>query len=403
MAARYETQDLPAHLKLFAALVADPAGAKRRVGATTTIDPEVYLSPARFGLERDRLFRRYPVIVAHESELPEPGSLLAHDHLGVPILLARGRDGNIRAFLNACRHRNTKLVKPGEEKKRASIVCPYHSWTYGLDGRLLNIPCEDQFPGVEKGERGLAPLPCAVRSGLVFVVADPAAKAAASSESGHSVPAGSIDIDVFLAGLDVDFDAFGVGSSTMFRKVEQVKKTNWKLVVDAFQDGYHIQHLHRHTIAPFFKDCVSINERTGDHLRAVVARDMFDETAGLPPEQWNIREHATYSHYVFPNSIFIMHPDYVSIIGLFPISPGETLYSHRLLTPHAPRNEKERDHYERSFDLIENGVFQAEDLDVSERAQAAMEGGAKWPMALGAMETGIRMFHDILEEALVRD
>ncbi len=387
MAARRETPDLPAHLKLFAALVDDPAGARRRPGATASIDPEVYLSPARFVLERDRLFRRHPVIVAHESELAEPGSLLAHDHLGVPILLARGRDGVIRAFLNACRHRNTKLVKPGEEKKRASIVCPYHSWTYGLDGALLNIPCEDQFPGVDKGGRGLIPLPCAVRSGLVFVVAD---------------PAGSIDIDNFLAGLDADFDAFGVGTSVMFRKVEQVKRTNWKLVVDAFQDGYHIHHLHRHTIAPFFKDCVSINERAGDHLRAVVARDSFDETASLPPDQWNIREHATYSHYVFPNSIFIMHPDYISIIGLFPLSPGETVYTHRLLTPHAPQSGKERDHYERSFDLIENGVFQAEDLDVSERAQAAMEGGAKWPMTLGAMETGIRMVHDILEEALTR-
>ncbi|MEE2690316.1 MAG: aromatic ring-hydroxylating dioxygenase subunit alpha [Pseudomonadota bacterium] len=388
MAARHETPDMPAHLKLFAALVADPAGMKRRAAAVTSVDAGIYLSPDRFEAERRKLFRRYPILVAHASELPEPGCMLAHDHLGVPILLARGRDGTIRAFLNACRHRNTKLVKPGEEKKRPSIVCPYHSWTYGLDGALLSIPCEDQFPGVEKSGRGLVPLPCAVRNGLVFVVPD---------------PAGSIDIDGFLAGLDVDFEAFGVETSVMFRKVEQAKRTNWKLVVDAFQDGYHIQHLHRHTIAPFFKDCVSINERTGDHLRAVVARDTFDEAMALPPELWSIREHATYSHYVFPNTIFIMHPDYISIIGLFPVSPGETMYTHRLLTPHAPRNDKERDHYERSFDLIENGVFQAEDLDVSERAQGAMEGGATWPMTLGAMETGIRMFHDILDEALARN
>lgn len=388
MATRKEVEAaLPAHLRLFAELVADPSGARRRAQAVSSIDPDVYLSTERFAAERDKLFRRYPAIVAHESELAEPGAMLAHDHLGVPILLVRGRDGAVRAFLNACRHRNTKLVKPGEEKRRASIVCPYHSWTYGLDGALLNIPCEEQFPGVDKGARGLVPLPCAVRAGLVFVVAD---------------PEGAMDIDAFLAGLDEDFAAFGVGASVLFRKVEQVKRTNWKLIVDAFQDGYHIQHLHRHTIAPFFKDCVSINERVGDHLRAVVARETFDAARALPPAEWSIREHVTYSHYVFPGSIFIMHPDYVSIIGLFPISPGETLYTHRLLTPHPPRNEKERAHYERSFDLIENGVFQAEDLDVSERAQSAMEGGAVWPMTLGAMETGIAMFHAILDEALAR-
>lgn len=388
MATRKDEQAaLPAHLRLFAALVADPSGEKRRAGAVTAVDTDVYLSPERFAAEREKLFRRHPVIVAHESELAEPGAMLAHDHLGAPILLVRGRDGAVRAFLNACRHRNTKLVKPGEESRRASIVCPYHSWTYGLDGALLNIPCEDQFPGVEKASRGLVPLPCAVRSGLVFVVAD---------------PEGAMDIDAFLAGLDDDFAAFGVGESVLFRKVEQIKKTNWKLVVDAFQDGYHIQYLHRRTIAPFFKDSCSINERVGDHLRAVVARDTFDAALSLPPERWNIREHVTYSHYVFPGSIFIMHPDYVSIIGLFPLSAGETLYTHRLLIPHAPKDEKERAHYERSFDLIENGVFQAEDLDVSERAQAAMEGGARWPMTLGAMETGIAMFHAILDEALAR-
>lgn len=382
--AAHEIRDLPAYLKLFAELVANPAR-PARLGGTASVDTAIYLDEGRLARERETLFRRYPIAVAHESEVPEPGSLLAVDTLGLPILLARGRDRRVRAFINACRHRNTKLVKGAA--KKASVVCPYHSWTYGLDGELLNIPCAEQFPGVEKSERGLVPLPCEARHGLVWVVPD---------------PEGSIDLAAHLAGLGEDLDAFGVGSSVVFKKVEQRKKTNWKLVVDAFQDGYHIQYLHRHTIAPFFKDSCSISERVGNHIRAVVARGIFDEAANLPPEQWNIREHATYSHFVFPNTVLIMHPDYVSIIGLFPLSPGETLYTHTLLTPHAPQNEKERDHYERSFDLIENGVFQAEDLEVCERAQAAMEGGATWPMTLGTLETGIKMFHGILDEALAR-
>lgn len=383
-----DAKPLPDHLRLFARLVADPAMRCAPLGSPVTmIDPRRYVDPERLDAERATLFRRYPVPIAHVSELPEPGSVLAHDHLGVPILLTRDRDGNIRAFLNACRHRNTKLVERSESGRKASIVCRYHAWAYGHDGGLINIPCQDQFPGVDKKEKGLVPLPCGVRSGLVFVVPD---------------PRGSMDLDRHLLSLRDDLDAFGVGASVVFRKVEQVKRFNWKLVVDAFTDGYHIQYLHRHTIAPFFKENCSASERVGDHLRAVVARIPFDEARKLEPSQWDIRRHATYSHYVFPNMVTIMHPDYVSLITLYPRSSGETVYVHTLLTPHAPRDEKERAHYERSFDLIENGVFQAEDLDVSLRAQAAFEGGALWPMTLGAMEQAMAEFHHIVDEAIAR-
>jgi phenylpropionate dioxygenase-like ring-hydroxylating dioxygenase large terminal subunit len=383
-----DAKPLPDYLKLFARLVADPDMRCMPLGApVTAIDPKRYVDPAQLAAERETLFRRYPVPVAHVSELPEAGSVLAHDHLGVPILLTRGRDGEIRAFLNACRHRNTKLVEPAESGRRASIVCRYHAWAYGHDGALLNIPCQDQFPGVDRKDKSLVPLPSAVRAGLIFVTPD---------------PQGRIDIDRHLLSLAEDLEAFGVGTSVVFKKVEQIKRFNWKLVVDAFTDGYHIQYLHRHTIAPFFKENCSASERVGDHLRAVVARLPFDEARRLSPAQWDIRQHATYSHYVFPNMVTIMHPDYVSLISLYPRAPGETTYVHTLLTPHAPRDEKERAHYERSFDLIENGVFQAEDLNVSERAQAAFEGGALWPMTLGAMEQSIAEFHRIVDEAVAR-
>ncbi len=389
MAAQSEMSDLPAYLQLFAALAAAPERrSMRRTGGaeTNAIDPAIYIDPARFERER-ALIRRSPIVVAHASEIPDAGALLAHDHLGIPILLARGRDGAVRAFLNACRHRNTKLIRPGPALRKPSIVCPYHGWTYGLDGTLMNVPDEEHFPGLDKSCHGLVSLPCAVRGGLVFVVSD---------------PGGVLDIDRALGSLTEDFAAFGLPTSVVFRKVERIKKTNWKLIVDAFQDGYHIQHLHRKSIAPYFKDTCAISERVGDNIRALVARLPFDEVKGLSPRQWDIREHASYSHYVFPNTVLIMHPDYISVIGLFPLSSGETMYVHSLLTPRIPQSDKERDHYERSFELIENGVFQAEDLDVCERAQAAIEGGARWPMTIGAYEQGIAQFHAILDEALRR-
>lgn len=384
------TSALPDHLRLFEALLNAPTEAPADDTTTIgvqTIDPAVYVDAARFDAERATLFRRYPVPVAHISELPEAGSVLTHDHLGTPILLVRDRDGVVRAFLNACRHRHTKLVEPAECGRKASIVCRYHAWAYGLDGALVNIPCVEQFPGIDKREHGLVALPVAVRGGLIFVVPEPGA---------------ALDIDAHLGSIAADLDAFGVGSAVVFRKVEETKRFNWKLVVDAFTDGYHIQFLHRHTIAPFFAPNCSRSERVGNHLRAVVARAPFAEARGLPPERWDIRQHATYSHYIFPNMVTIMHPDYVSLITLYPKAPGKTVYVHTLLTPRAPQDEKERDHYERSFELIEGGVFQAEDLDVCARAQAAMEGGARSPMLLGTMETAIAEFHRVVDAAVAR-
>jgi phenylpropionate dioxygenase-like ring-hydroxylating dioxygenase large terminal subunit len=385
---RDEFAGLPDYLKLFARLAETPGRRMSERTQTASIDPAIYVDAERFARER-ALFRRSPIVLAHSGELREPGAVLALDRLGTPVLLMRARDGRVRAFLNACRHRNTRLVKPEESGRRASVVCPYHSWTYGLDGALLNIPCQEQFPGVVKAERGLFELPCEERCGLVFVLIEPGG--AANGGAGAR-----------LGSLGEDLDAFGVGAAHVFRKIERTKRANWKLVVDAFEDGYHIQHLHRHTIAPFFKDSCSIAERVEDNIRSLVARIPFDEARALAPSQWNMREHVTYSHYVFPNLVTIVSPDYMSLIGLFPLSAGETLYTHTMLTPNAPRDEKEREHYERSWTLLEDGVFQAEDLDVCERAQAAIEGGAAWPMTLGAYEEGIVLFHAILDEALAR-
>lgn len=385
MVAQKESPALPGYLNAFKALASLSHVPPVRPAGTVEVDPQIYLDEERCRRERTILFRKFPLILAHESELAEPGAVIAHDYTGVPILLARGRDRRIRAFLNACRHRNTKLVNAGVSEKRATIVCPYHAWTYGLDGKLLNIPCEELFPGVDKAERGLVPLPCEVRHGLVWVTPTPTA---------------AIDLDASLAGLGDDLDAFGVQSSVIFRKAERVKRSNWKLIVDAFQDGYHIHHLHRHSIAPFFKENSSIAERVGNHIRSVVARNPTEEARRLPPEAWDIRQHASYAYYLFPNAVLIMHPDYISVLTLYPQGPGETLFSHIMLTPRTPQSGTERAHYERSFELIDQGVFEAEDLDVCERAQAALEGGAVWPMSLGALEIGISMFHAILEEAL---
>ena len=122
------------------------------------------------------------------SEWAEPGAYRTDDYAGVPILVLRGRDGKLRAFLNVCRHRGAKVAQ-GCGKARM-FVCPYHAWTYDLDGKVRGIPDERCFPGVRPERSTLTALPLCEKHGLVWVIPTPAATAQPS-----------FDIDPWLGGL----------------------------------------------------------------------------------------------------------------------------------------------------------------------------------------------------------
>src|SRR5438128_7868331 len=133
---------------------------------------EHYRSPERFAAELALVLRRFPTPFCPSAALPGTGSFVARDAAGIPILAVRGNDGRVRAFRTACRHRGTQLVDGSGCEK--AFVCPYHGWTYGLDGALRHVPHEHGFPGLEKSTRGLVPVEAAERRGLVFVTQDAA-------------------------------------------------------------------------------------------------------------------------------------------------------------------------------------------------------------------------------------
>jgi phenylpropionate dioxygenase-like ring-hydroxylating dioxygenase large terminal subunit len=175
---------------------------------------------------------------------------------------------------------------------------------------------------------------------------------------------------------------------------------NWKLVQDAFLDGYHVTRLHKNTVGAFFLDAVAESDLVGDHIRSAVARNEIEEAVDLPAEKLDLRYHTTFSYTVFPNAVLIFHPDYTSIISLFPQSPDRTVFAHTMLTPQSPASEEERAHFHRSFELIDQGVFQAEDIFVSEGAQKGMRSGANSDLLFGGLEESAVWFHEIIEREL---
>jgi len=180
-----------------------------------------------------------------------------------------------------------------------------------------------------------------------------------------------------------------------------LRTANWKLLIDAFLEVYHVRRLHAATIGGFFADAGSVSDQFGAHQRMLVAREGLSEALRqTPPAQWSPQRHATLVHLVFPGSIFVYHPDYISHLGIFPIAPGESLFVHSMLIPEAPADAKAQAHWERSFDLLDRQVFNGEDLFICEQIQRGLGSDGNDDFVLGRLEGNVARFHASIEAAL---
>ncbi|MFK7976894.1 MAG: aromatic ring-hydroxylating dioxygenase subunit alpha [Halioglobus sp.] len=350
---------------------------------TAKIPVTRYTSSRHLENERSTLFQARPIIIGHQTQIPEPGDTLAYDWLGLPLVTMRDKTGAIGTFMNVCRHRGMRLVQNEGFQQLKSLVCPYHNWTYGLDGELRNIPRDESFENLDAGQHNLVAIQTVVRNGLIWIQLE-----------------GSLNIDQHLAGLGEDLETFDMSALHFSQQHVRTIDCNWKLVQDAFLDGYHVTRLHKNTVGPFFPDAVAESDNLGDHIRSAVARNEITEAISQPAETLNLRRVATFSYTVFPNAVLIFHPEYTSIISLFPLSPDKTIFAHTMLTPAPPKSDEERDHFLRSFELIDGGVFQAEDIFVSEGAQRGMKSGANTHLTFGGLEESAVRFHKIIEREL---
>ncbi|WP_422059663.1 aromatic ring-hydroxylating oxygenase subunit alpha [Sphingopyxis sp.] len=355
--------------------VVEPFGATRPNAIFTSRD--------HYDLEQLKIFRRFPVPVT-VSALLEPGSIVACDGYGVPLLVSRTRDGTIKAFVNACQHKGSKLLEDCAVHKQGRVTCPYHAWTYGIDGKLIGVSRSEAFQDFDKSKRGLAELEAREWGGIVYV------------QLNRDVPADWSQLSPQIAG---DFEAIGIPAAHVYGRKTFDLKANWKVVLEPFLEGYHVQRLHAASIGDKFQDAPNIVDMFGPNIRQVSGRigyvpEMLDEDPST-----NVHKLVTHAYTAFPNCVIVTSQYYTSVMLLMPRDTDRTIVEYFMLTPEAASTPKAEEVFARSYELILS-VFGGEDFRAAEISQAGLNAGVPSETIYCGLETNIVKYYEALEALL---
>lgn len=342
-----------------------------------------YTDPAQLEREISVLFRNFPLIIAHSSELKEPGQFVTHDDTGVPILVTRTQSGQVKAFLNVCRHRGARLKNEPCGHTR-TFSCPYHAWTYGLDGQLRGMPQPTGFEGIDRSQLSLVELPIFERFGMIWVV--------------PSVRSQPLDIDAWLAPMSEQLHGLDLSEHVIFKKWALNRDMSWRLALEGFQESYHFCSAHRYTACAAYLNNQSVHLNFDPHVRHAVPLPKVEELRERAPEDWEYRPYFMTQNYIFPANFVQVQTDHVYVHTIVPTGPGTCVFQCMMLIPETPQTEKSERYWNKNHELIRT-VFD-EDFVIGEGIQKGLETGANQHFVFGRYECGLHFGQKAIDDAL---
>lgn len=354
-----------------------------------SIDASVYTDPQRFAAEKRELFAQRPVLACLSGDIPQPGDTWLFEETGAPILIVRAQDGTVNAFLNMCTHRGAKLVT--ERTRRPVISCPFHAWSFTLDGKLKGVPGRAGFEGIDFAQRELIRVPVAEWNGLIFVRPSP----------GKEV----LDIAAHLGSFGAELAQLELADAVPVKSGVLLADANWKYVMDTYGESYHFAALHRDTIAPYFTSNIGCYEAFGGHYRLVFPSKAQTMLAGQPESEWPEEEYSALQ-FVFPNTMFFIGSvgggkSYTQVFRVFPgDSVGETRAHFAVYARRDHDSPAHREEVAQAYDATAH-VVQTEDYSTASRAWANL---AKAPsgfrVVLGRNEIALQDFQRNVARAI---
>ena len=346
-----------------------------------------YTAPERFEAEMRALFGALPQLAGLSCEARHPGAYFTTTIGRVPVMVVRQDDGSVQAFVNACRHRGATVLRDAMGDGLRRIACPYHAWTYGLDGCLRSFPgAEAGFDDIDKATHGLVELPVAEGHGLVFV---------------RPVPGGErFTIDEALHGAQEELADYDLGNYVHVDTRRHEWDMNWKLVMDTFTEPYHIPWLHKDSIAPYYLFDRWIFDTYGPYPRFIGTRkSVADEFEKPNEDDWSLLPHGTIQYLLIPNAILVHQVDHIELWRLVPVAADRTICVTSIYGPGPTLTEKAHRYFVKNLDVL-LGVTNVEDFPAQEGVQRNLASGALPEVVYGKMEPALVHYHTAVNKFL---
>ncbi|MEP6915706.1 MAG: aromatic ring-hydroxylating dioxygenase subunit alpha [Acidobacteriota bacterium] len=283
----------------------------------STLPAAYYVDGAYFRREMDALFGGMWVCAGRAEQIARPGQFFVRQLLGESIIITRSQSGRISAFYNVCRHRGTRLCADDEGKFAGSIQCPYHAWTYDLDGRLIGAPHMEEVPHFRKEDYPLHRLEADEWDGHIFITLAPSPPLLLTQ----------------LADLPARFRQWRMEDLRLGRRIVYDVRANWKLVIQNYNECLHCPNLH-----PALNRLSHYLSGENEPLRATYMGGRMDLRPGVEtlsmdgtcprailPGLSAEDARRVYYYAIFPNLLLSLHPDYMLVHTLWPIAPDRTI------------------------------------------------------------------------------
>lgn len=350
-----------------------------------------YQDDALFDLECDQLFRKNWMLVAHISDIPDNRDFLTFEVAGESAIVIRGHDHKLRAFHNVCRHRGSRLLNADSGQCAPTLSCPFHGWTYQLDGELVGVPAQSTFPNLDKTTKNLVPVDLEIWMGFIFIRFAP---------GGASLAETMKPVEDWLRPYRLP-EMLPLSNS----HCPDVFPCNWKVVHDIDNEGYHVpvghpqlqelygKHYSDHVIGGHSVSTARLNDRPGKNWSVRNYQQLLPQFDHLPEENQRLWFYIS----IFPNMVLGLYPDSIEYYMTIPVSTQKTILKG---ASYALPDSRRGMNAVRWLSRRINRITGDEDVSFVMRMHEGMKSSAFPEPELSSLESGVREFHHRIQAVL---